>query len=66
MFSHHWLLVHHGSGVRASGVRSGLRGSGVCGSSCVIDAHVLTKSAYSPKIGSLQFCLLWLVFGPWA
>ena len=31
-----------------------------------VDAHVLTKSAYWSKIGSSQFFLLRLVFGPWA
>ena len=30
----HWLLVHHGSGFHGSKVRSGLRGSGDCGSPC--------------------------------
>ena len=29
--SHHWLLIHHGSGIRGNEVRSGLSGSGVCG-----------------------------------
>ena len=32
----------------------------------LIDAHVLTKSAYSSKIGSSQFCLLWSFFEPQA
>ena len=30
----------------------------------LIDAHVFTKSAYSPKTESSQFRMLWLVFGP--
>ena len=32
----------------------------------VVDAHVLTKSAYSAKIRSSQFCLLRFAFDPWA
>ena len=35
MLPNQWLLVHHGSGVRGSGVRNGLCGSGVRGSPCV-------------------------------
>ena len=30
--SHHWLLVHHGSGIHGNKVRSKFRGSGVRGS----------------------------------
>ena len=32
----------------------------------LIDVHVLTKSTYSSKIRSLQLCLLWSFFEPWA
>ena len=32
VLSHHWLQIHHGSGICGSEECSGLHGSGVCGS----------------------------------
>ena len=57
--SHNWLLIHHGSGIHRSEVRSGLHEVEFVVVNVSRISHILTKYASPMETKSSQFCRFW-------